>query len=57
MGKAYLTPWLKSLYQQRKTLQLDARVSLRHFLVKQPHERQLDLLITTEPPKLSELTS
>ena len=32
-------------------------VALRHSLVKQLHERQLDLLITTEPPKMDELAS
>lgn len=57
LWEAYLTPWVQSLYQQRKALQLEARVSLRHSLVKQLHERQLDLLITTEPPKMGELTS
>jgi LysR family transcriptional regulator, flagellar master operon regulator len=30
-------------------------MALRHSLVKQLHERQLDLLITTEPPKMDEL--
>nr|WP_225365783.1 HTH-type transcriptional regulator HdfR [Serratia rubidaea] len=57
LWEAYLTPWLQSLYQQRETLQLEARIALRHSLVKQLHERQLDLLITTEPPKMDELTS
>lgn len=50
-------PWLQALYQQREALQLEARVALRHSLVKQLHERQLDLLITTEPPKMDELAS
>ncbi|MGO1171071.1 MAG: HTH-type transcriptional regulator HdfR [Serratia liquefaciens] len=57
LWEAYLTPWLQSLYQQREALQLEARVALRHSLVKQLHERQLDLLITTEPPKMDELVS
>jgi DNA-binding transcriptional LysR family regulator len=57
LWEAYLTPWLQSLYQQREALQLEARVALRHSLVKQLHERQLDLLITTEPPKMDELAS
>lgn len=57
LWEAYLTPWLQSLYQQHEALQLEARVALRQSLVKQLHERQLDLLITTEPPKMDELAS
>ncbi|MGL6018053.1 MAG: HTH-type transcriptional regulator HdfR [Gibbsiella quercinecans] len=57
LWEAYLTPWLQTLYQQQGTLQLEARVALRQSLVKQLHERQLDLLITTEPPKMDELAS
>ncbi|MBJ7223119.1 MULTISPECIES: HTH-type transcriptional regulator HdfR [unclassified Brenneria] len=57
LWEAYLTPWLQSLYQQRPLLQLEARIALRHSLVKQLHERQLDLLITTEQPKMDELAS
>ncbi|PVZ79413.1 HTH-type transcriptional regulator HdfR [Serratia sp. S1B] len=57
LWEAFLTPWLQSLYQQREALQLEARIALRHSLVKQLHERQLDLLITTEPPKMDELAS
>ncbi|MDN5680490.1 MAG: HTH-type transcriptional regulator HdfR [Ewingella sp.] len=57
LWEAYLTPWLQSLYTQREALRLEARVALRHSLVKQLHERQLDLLITTEPPKMDELSS
>lgn len=57
LWEAYLTPWLQTLYQQQGTLLLEARVALRQSLVKQLHERQLDLLITTEPPKMDELAS
>ncbi|QTF06695.1 HTH-type transcriptional regulator HdfR [Brenneria izadpanahii] len=57
LWEAYLTPWLQSLYKQRPMLQLEARIALRHSLVKQLHERQLDLLITTEQPKMDELAS
>ncbi|MEG3133228.1 HTH-type transcriptional regulator HdfR [Rouxiella sp. T17] len=57
LWESYLTPWLQTLYQQREALRLEARVALRHSLVKQLHERQLDLLITTEPPKMDELSS
>ncbi|KAA8996488.1 HTH-type transcriptional regulator HdfR [Affinibrenneria salicis] len=57
LWEAWLTPWLKSLYQLRPLLQLEARIAPRHSLIKQLHERQLDLLITTEPPKMDELDS
>lgn len=57
LWEAYLTPWLQLLYQQQKGLQLEARVAIRYLLVKQLHRRQLDLLITTEPPKMDELSS
>ncbi|MFU2315439.1 HTH-type transcriptional regulator HdfR [Rahnella sp. PCH160] len=57
LWEAYLTPWMQSLYTQRDTLRLEARIALRQSLVKQLHERQLDLLITTEPPKMDELSS
>ncbi|MGF7227194.1 HTH-type transcriptional regulator HdfR [Pantoea agglomerans] len=57
LWEAYLTPWLQTLYENRDSLHLEARVAQRHLLVKQLHERQLDLLITTEAPKMDELTS
>ncbi|PIJ50459.1 transcriptional regulator HdfR [Erwinia sp. OLTSP20] len=57
LWEAYLTPWLQTLYENRDSLRLEARVAQRHLLVKQLHERQLDLLITTEAPKMDELTS
>ncbi|OON38020.1 transcriptional regulator HdfR [Izhakiella australiensis] len=57
LWEAYLTPWLQTLYKNRDSLRLEARVAQRHLLVKQLHERQLDLLITTEAPKMDELTS
>ncbi|ACS87533.1 HTH-type transcriptional regulator HdfR [Musicola paradisiaca] len=57
LWEAFLTSWLNALYQQRPLLQLEARIALRQTLVKQLHERQLDLLITTEPPKMDELGS
>nr|WP_283163564.1 HTH-type transcriptional regulator HdfR [Brenneria tiliae] len=57
LWEAYLTPWLQTIYAQRPLLQLEARIALRHSLVKQLHERQLDLLITTEQPKMEELAS
>ncbi|MCB5310311.1 HTH-type transcriptional regulator HdfR [Yersinia massiliensis] len=57
LWEAYLTPWLQQLYNQRGSLHLEARIALRQSLVKQLHERQLDLLMTTEPPKMDELAS
>lgn len=57
LWEAYLTPWLQQLYKQREALRLEARIALRQSLVKQLHERQLDLLITTEAPKMDELAS
>ncbi|CNI36211.1 HTH-type transcriptional regulator HdfR [Yersinia pekkanenii] len=57
LWEAYLTPWLQQLYKQREALRLEARIALRQSLVKQLHERQLDLLITTESPKMDELAS
>ncbi|MXP66801.1 HTH-type transcriptional regulator HdfR [Pantoea sp. Nvir] len=57
LWEAYLTPWLQTLYGNKKNLYLEARVSQRHLLVKQLHERQLDLLLTTEPSKMDELIS
>ncbi|MFP1923310.1 HTH-type transcriptional regulator HdfR [Lonsdalea quercina] len=57
LWEAYLTSWLNELYQQRPLLQLEARIALRQSLVHQLLDRQLDLLITTEPPKMEELAS
>jgi DNA-binding transcriptional LysR family regulator len=50
-----LNGWLGRLY--RGNLQFEARIAQRQSLVKQLHERQLDLLITTESPKMDELSS
>ncbi|SFN40651.1 DNA-binding transcriptional regulator, LysR family [Izhakiella capsodis] len=57
LWEVYLTPWLQTLYENRDSLCLEARIAQRHSMVKQLHERQLDLLITTEAPKMDELTS
>lgn len=57
LWEGYLTNWLKSLYSEYEELHIEARVAQRHLLVKQIHERQLDLLITTEAPKMDELAS
>ncbi|SLM65027.1 MULTISPECIES: HTH-type transcriptional regulator HdfR [Dickeya] len=56
LWEAFLTPWLNELYQQRPLLQLEARIAPRQALIKELHERQLDLLITTESPKMDELS-
>lgn len=34
LWEAYLTPWLQQLYKQREALRLEARIALRHSLVK-----------------------
>lgn len=52
-----LNDWLESLYSQHKNLQIEARIASRNILVQQLHERQLDLFIATEPPKMDELSS
>lgn len=57
LWEAYLTPWLQTLYEQHENLHIEARVAQRNLLVNQLHERHLDLLITTEAPKMDELAS
>jgi hypothetical protein len=55
-----LNDWLRRLYQSQEpqtSLQFEARIAQRQSLVKQLHERQLDLLITTETPKMDEFSS
>lgn len=56
LWECMLSEWLVALYQQHKGLQFEARISQRQSLVKQLHERQLDLLITTESPKMDEFS-
>ena len=56
LWECMLSDWLVALYQQHKGLQFEARISQRQSLVKQLHERQLDLLITTESPKMDEFS-
>jgi hypothetical protein len=51
-----LNGWL-GLYKDPYNLQFEARIAQRQSLVKQLHERQLDLLITTESPKMDEFSS
>ncbi len=55
-----LNQWLGRLYKNQDAhtgLQFEARIAQRQSLVKQLHERQLDLLITTEAPKMDEFSS
>ncbi len=54
LWECMLNQWLGRLYQNQDVhtgLQFEARIAQRQSLVKQLHERQLDLLITTEAPK------
>nr|WP_245397328.1 HTH-type transcriptional regulator HdfR [Citrobacter rodentium] len=60
LWECMLNEWLGRLYQTQEpqaSLQFEARIAQRQSLVKQLHERQLDLLITTEAPKMDEFSS
>jgi DNA-binding transcriptional LysR family regulator len=57
LWECLLSEWLITLYQHHSGLQFEARIAQRQSLVKQLHERQLDLLITTEAPKMDEFSS
>lgn len=60
LWECMLNAWLGRLYQRQEPqsgLQFEARIAQRQSLVKQLHERQLDLLITTEAPKMDEFSS
>lgn len=60
LWECMLNAWLGRLYQLQEPqsgLQFEARIAQRQSLVKQLHERQLDLLITTEAPKMDEFSS
>lgn len=60
LWECMLNTWLGRLYQLQEPqsgLQFEARIAQRQSLVKQLHERQLDLLITTEAPKMDEFSS
>lgn len=60
LWECMLNAWLGRLYQLQEPqsgLQFEARTAQRQSLVKQLHERQLDLLITTEAPKMDEFSS
>ncbi|WP_449553790.1 HTH-type transcriptional regulator HdfR [Lelliottia amnigena] len=57
LWECMLSQWLTRLYRSHDNLQFEARIAQRQSLVKQLHERQLDLLITTEAPKMDEFSS
>nr|WP_045449042.1 HTH-type transcriptional regulator HdfR [Citrobacter sp. S-77] len=60
LWECMLNNWLGRLYQLQEpqsSLQFEAKIAQRQSLVKQLHERQLDLLITTEAPKMDEFSS
>ncbi|MEI4220309.1 MAG: HTH-type transcriptional regulator HdfR [Candidatus Dasytiphilus stammeri] len=57
--EAYLTAWLKSIYDhnQEKSLYINVRMASRNFLIQQLQDHQLDILITTDVPKMGEVVS
>ncbi|WWO96193.1 MAG: HTH-type transcriptional regulator HdfR [Candidatus Dasytiphilus stammeri] len=58
--EAYLTAWLKSIYDhnEEKSLYIDVRMASRSLLIKQLHDQQLDMLITTDvPTQMGEVVS
>lgn len=56
LWECMLNAWLGRLYQLQEP-QSGLQIAQRQSLVKQLHERQLDLLITTEAPKMDEFSS
>lgn len=57
LWECMLGDWLEQLYREHNDMHFEARIAQRQFLVKQLHERQLDLLLTTESPKMDEFSS
>ncbi|ELM3658454.1 HTH-type transcriptional regulator HdfR [Edwardsiella piscicida] len=57
LWESMLTDWLSRLYDNNPAQMLEARTGQRHIHIRQLHERHLDLLIATEPPKADEFTS
>nr|WP_272902982.1 HTH-type transcriptional regulator HdfR [Xenorhabdus sp. Sc-CR9] len=57
LWEGYLTSWLNKFYHLHQETRIESLVSTRQSLVKQLHSRELDLLITTEPPKMDEFQS
>lgn len=50
-----LTDWVETLYLQNTNLHIRSRMGSRSLLAPQLHERSLDLLIATTPPKMDEM--
>lgn len=57
LWECMLTSWLSLLYQEHSNSQYETRIASRQSLVKQLHDRRLDLLLTTEAPKMDEFIS
>ncbi|WWP02036.1 MAG: HTH-type transcriptional regulator HdfR [Candidatus Dasytiphilus stammeri] len=57
LWEAYLTPWLKSIYHVQPDIYLDIQIAQRTLLMKQLYEHQLDILISTEIPKVGNFIS
>ncbi|WWO99788.1 MAG: HTH-type transcriptional regulator HdfR [Candidatus Dasytiphilus stammeri] len=57
LWESYLTSWLKLIYQKKPDIYLDIRIAPLNMLIKQLYENQLDVLITTEVPKIADLIS
>ncbi|WWO97405.1 MAG: HTH-type transcriptional regulator HdfR [Candidatus Dasytiphilus stammeri] len=57
LWETYLTSWIKLIYQIQPDIHLDIRIAPRNMLIKQLYEHQLDILITTEVPKIADLIS
>ncbi|CAK9886460.1 MAG: HTH-type transcriptional regulator GltR [Candidatus Erwinia impunctatus] len=55
--EGFLSPWLHRLLQHPKCPTIGTKITPRQLSVHQLHERHLDLLITTTPPKMDELCS
>lgn len=57
LWECMLTGWLTAVYQHQGDSRYEARIAPRQSLVKQLHDRRLDLLLTTEAPKMDEFAS
>lgn len=57
LWECILYKWLDKIYEKTNNMQFEARIAQRQSLVKQLHDRQLDLMITTESPKIDQLSS
>lgn len=57
LWECMLSSWLERLCAEYCDMNFEARIAQRQSLVKQLHERQLDLFLTTEAPKMDEFSS